>query len=170
LIRIKSNYYLKVLSLFAGVFFSGVSYAGDYTLYFVRHFEKQAGGPDPELTIRGHQRAQQLADLLDNVGLQKIYSSDYHRTKQSAKPIADHLNVDITLYNPRELAALAAELIKQGETALIVGHSNTTPNMVNLVGGKAEPLTEKDYGDVFIVKFSDKKSEAKSHLKVTLND
>jgi hypothetical protein len=42
--------------------------------------------------------------------------------------------------------------------------------MVNLVGGKAGPLTEKDYGDVFIVKFSDKSSQAKTHLKVTLND
>ena len=161
---------MKIVVLFVCLCFSGVLHAKDYTLYFVRHFEKQSGGLDPELTEKGHHRAQQLASLLDNVGLRMIYSTDYQRTKQSARPTSGKLDIDITLYNPRQLAELAAMLVKQGETALIVGHSNTTPNLVNLVGGEAKPLTEKDYGDVFIVKFSNKESKAKTHLKVTLSD
>lgn len=159
---------MKTLILLVCCFVSGFLQANDYTLYFIRHFEKQSGGPDPELTQQGHDRAKQLADLLDNVGLQAIYSSDYKRTKQSAAPTADELNLDITVYNPRQLADLATQLMARGETALIVGHSNTTPGMVNLVGGDAKPLTDKDYGDVFIVKFTGKEVPAKSHLKITL--
>ena len=164
----------KLSVLLFSIFFSGFVLASDFTLYFVRHFEKQKG-PDPELTEQGRKRAEQLANLLDNTGLTKVYSSDYKRTKQSGTPIAERLGLDINLYDPRRLDDLATRLLEAQETALIVGHSNTTPAIVNLVGGKAEPLSESDYGDVFIVKFATKEEgntdvTLKGHLKVTLND
>ena len=95
---------MKWAVLLLGLCVSGVGYAGEYTLYFVRHFEKQATSQDPELTTQGHQQAEQLADLLDNVGLTHIYSTDYRRTQQSAASVAKKLGMDVQSYDPRELS------------------------------------------------------------------
>ena len=83
--------------------------------------------------------------------LEKIYSTNYKRTLNTARPVVKHHGLEVTQYSPRELESLATQLIALKEDALIVGHSNTTPEMVDLVGGEAKPMTEEEYGDLFIV-------------------
>lgn len=107
-------------------------------IYLVRHAEKVTGNADlrdPPLTAAGRERAKALARVLSAQPLQAIYSSDYQRTRETAVPVAAQQQVSLTLYDPRALADLAADLCHSTGVALVVGHSNTTPQLVALLGG-----------------------------------
>lgn len=112
-------------------------------VFLVRHAEKASTGRDPALTDEGHARAKRLADLLRDVNITSIYTTNYQRTKETAAPLAKILKVDPTIYDPSTLAPLAERLRTQGGRCLVVGHSNTTPELVKLLGGAAgEPIEE----------------------------
>lgn len=107
---------------------------GEFTLYLVRHAEKQADGSrDPALTEAGNQRAEQLANWLLDKGIMDIWSSDYKRTRDTAEPLLAKLGLGLNSYDPRDLATLADELLRNQYTALVVGHSNTTPELASLI-------------------------------------
>ncbi|WP_417658927.1 SixA phosphatase family protein [Pseudidiomarina sp.] len=121
------------------------------TLFIVRHAEKVPDKPDPELSARGQQRATNLAHLLQHVNLAHVYATKYQRAQQTAKPTAEMFNVGITTYAAGDSEALIKRVVEQQQNALIVGHSNTVPQLVRLAGGKAVELSEQDYGDVFVL-------------------
>ena len=125
-------------------------------IYLVRHAEKQRGissGMNPHLTEAGQQRARQLARVLGQVGIDAVYSTDYARTKETAEPLAEHLGLPVQIYNPRKLKEFAGELGETGRRILVVGHSNTTPKLVELLGGdKGRPIRELDeYDRLYLV-------------------
>ena len=105
--------------------------------FLVRHAEKEATGSNPHLSSAGSQRAGQLATLLSGAGIEAVLSSDYHRTRQTAAPLARRLDVEIEMYDPSDMPALAATLRERGGRVLVVGHSNTTPELAELLGGEA---------------------------------
>jgi phosphohistidine phosphatase SixA len=119
----------------------------------VRHAEKLAASPDPDLTRAGLERAHELARLLADVELDQIYSTDFLRTRNTALPIAERLGKQIALYDPNGLKEFASRLIKNGGRHLVVGHSNTTPEMVRLLGGiPGSAIDEKtEYDRLYIV-------------------
>ncbi|WP_300377916.1 histidine phosphatase family protein [Henriciella sp.] len=123
------------------------------TVYLVRHAEKAAGGDDPALSEAGIERARLLADRLDEAGIETIWSSDYQRTRQTAAPLARNLAIDIETYDPSDLESLAGTLEERGETALVVGHSNTTPELSAQLGGDAgSPINEAgEYDRLYIL-------------------
>ncbi|WP_416305375.1 SixA phosphatase family protein [Neptunicella sp. SCSIO 80796] len=131
-----------------------VAGANQFTLYFSRHAEKvESASQDPGLTEQGKKRAKNLAKFLADKNIKAVYSTDYQRTEQTAKPVAEQLELPIIVYNDEELPALAAMLTEQRQDALVVGHSNTTPLLVHLTGGDAESIDESRYGDLFAVTF-----------------
>lgn len=131
------------------------------TIYLVRHFEKEQLGmsapnkKDPQLTEVGQKRALSLASYLKDKNITQVFSTKYQRTMQTAKPTAALFNVDVTQYNPSELSAFAERLLgtssAQAGNILIVGHSNTTPELLQLLGGPLLTLSESDYGDLFVL-------------------
>ncbi len=128
----------------------------EHTIYLVRHAEKQAGD-DPSLTPEGATRAAQLAETLGDAGILRIYSTDYARTRETAAPIAEAISVPVTLYDPSDLSAFSGRLKAEPGTTLIVGHSNTTPALVEILGG--EPGTDIDeaaeYDRLYVVRIRD---------------
>ncbi|THH41591.1 SixA phosphatase family protein [Neolewinella litorea] len=124
------------------------------TLILVRHAEKQFGH-DPELTEEGTLRAQRLADMLRTVELDAVYSSDTKRTRLTAAPAAQQAQLKARLYDPNALNYFARQLRNRhpGETVLVVGHSNTTPELANLLAGtdSIPRFSELDYGNLLIV-------------------
>lgn len=112
-------------------------------VYLVRHAEKVEPYPDdpddPPLTAAGRERAQELARTLADAGITRILSSDYRRTRETAAPLADLLGLEVELYDPRALEDVAVRLAGTGERVLVVGHSNTTPHLVELLGGEPGP-------------------------------
>lgn len=123
------------------------------TIFLVRHAEKTAEKNDPSLTMQGQQRAEQLADLLADAEITRIYSSDYVRTRDTAAPLAKQLGLDVEIYDAGDLQAIASKLRSEDERALVVGHSNTTPELVELLGGEGgEPIVEAtEYDRLYIV-------------------
>lgn len=104
-------------------------------ILLVRHAEAEAGGTDPELTPAGRRRAEALADLLATEPLTAILATDTRRARATAAPAAARHGLEVQLYDPRRLADLAGGLLQRGGTILVVGHSNTTPELVRLLGG-----------------------------------
>lgn len=123
------------------------------TFYLVRHAEKLSdGSKDPQLTNLGQSRAQNLAHILAGAGIKHVYATAYQRTLMTAKPLADYLAIEVTTYDPNDLVSLAETLKLLGDNVLIVGHSNTTPLLTQLISGKAVvELTETDYDYIFQV-------------------
>ena len=103
-----------------------------FTLYLVRHAEKQAdGGRDPLLTEPGQQRAQHLADWFQDKDIEDIWSSDFNRTRSTAEPILS--KTKLRIYDPGNLVSLSKILVKNQHNAIVVGHSNTTPELARLL-------------------------------------
>lgn len=112
-------------------------------VYLVRHAEKTTDKDDPALTEAGQARAEALADLLADKKLTHIHSSDTKRTRDTAAPLAERLGLEVALYNPRDLPAMAAKLKATPGRHLVVGHSNTTPQLTELLGGDGgTPIVE----------------------------
>lgn len=139
--------------------------AEEAAIYLVRHAEKQADS-DPELTEYGHERARALAEILKNVSISKVYSTDTRRTRQTAQPTADQKKLSIELYDPRAFREfaneLSAEFLQTGQSILVVGHSNTTPYLATLLTGDSFPeLNEDQYDHLYkVVRSSDGELEA----------
>ena len=123
------------------------------TFYVLRHAEKaDDGSKDPVLTTQGQQRATNLAGMLANAGIEKIYASDYQRTQLTARPLAHLLGLEVTSYDPGDLPGLKERLLKEDVNAMIVGHSNTTPMLAHLLSGQpVTNLDEANYDFVFQV-------------------
>lgn len=122
------------------------------TLYLVRHAEKVDDSRDPELSAAGHTRAALLAEMLADAGIQRIYSTDYIRTRDTAGPLADDLGVEVESYDPTDLTAFAATLLERGGRAMVSGHSNTTPSLVSALGGDpGVPIDDAEYDRLYIV-------------------
>ena len=121
------------------------------TVYVIRHLQK-AEGDDPPLTDEGSAGAVRLAMMLEDAGIGAIYSTQTRRTMETAVPLASALGLAITPYDPRDPQALVNTVRAQGGSVLVVGHSNTVPDIVARFGGQPVPqLTESDYGTVFAV-------------------
>lgn len=122
-------------------------------VFLVRHAEKQAAGDDPALTGAGRQRADELARLLGESGIGAIYSTDFARTRATAAPVASTLGLRTTLYDWDEMGALAALLKRPGARSLVVGHSDTTPELVGILGGDpGAPIDESgEYDRLYLV-------------------
>lgn len=108
-------------------------------IFLVRHAEKTDGGRDPPLSEAGKIRASGLASMLKNAGIDYIHSTDYRRTRDTAAPVAALLGLQVQIYDPRALEKLAIELRQSPDRHLVVGHSNTTPQTVELLGGDGGP-------------------------------
>jgi len=130
--------------------------AGDnFTLYLVRHAEKQADTKNPPLTQCGKERAKQLATLLNTANIKSIYSTSYQRTLSTAAPLSNKQRIAIKNYDPRQLEQFALHLKQRKENALIVGHSNTTPQLVQLLSKLAvDNISEKNYQELYQVHFN----------------
>jgi len=121
-------------------------------VYLVRHAEKADTGKDPELTLEGKERAEELARLLKDAGVTYIWSTDYKRTRETAEPLAARLRAKVVSYDPSKLGEFATRLKSIPGRHLVVGHSNTTPGLVQALGGDpGAPMPDSEYDRFYIV-------------------
>ncbi|AQS93089.1 phosphoglycerate mutase [Polaribacter sp. BM10] len=129
------------------------------TYYLIRHAEKDrtdSGNKNPDLNENGLKRAKKWAEYFKNIDLDAVYSTNYNRTQQTAKPTASSKNLNITSYNPGKMYDSVFKANTKGKTVLIVGHSNTTPVFTNRILGKKmyENMSDNDNASLFIVTIS----------------
>jgi phosphohistidine phosphatase SixA len=110
----------------------------------VRHAEKESAGKDPELTAQGHVRAQNIATILQKTGIANIFSTPYQRTTQTAQAVArsaaqrsaaQRSGLQVQAYDPAVPKVLVEQVKSLNGAVLVVGHSNTLPELVRLFGG-----------------------------------
>jgi phosphohistidine phosphatase SixA len=121
-------------------------------VYLTRHAEKAATGADPALTAEGVTRANNIAAALKRAGITSIYSTNYLRTRQTAQPLGTLLNVPVATYDPAQLASFAAQLRALPGNTLVVGHSDTTPELIRLLSGDVVPaIPETEFDNLYQV-------------------
>ena len=129
------------------------------TIILVRHAERvDAGGAaesDPKLSIAGEARAQALAQTLRDARIHAIYATEFQRTQATAKPLADLLKIPVTIVRASDTAALVEALKTAKENALVVGHSNSLPEIMKALGIDDPPkLGENDYDHLFLLRLT----------------
>ena len=140
------------------------------TLIIVRHAERDNSGADPALNAAGLARATELARLLSQVPVAAIYSTPFNRTRQTVQPLATAKGISITEYDPtKPYPQLLTEVSSSAHSrvAVIVGHSNTVPEMLKELSKNTfnVTITEDKYDNLFIVSLPDKLSARMTHLK-----
>ena len=148
---------MKYSLLVAMCFFALPTFAQDsFSIYLVRHAEKQAVKDDPKLTSCGKLRAKQIASILEHTKIKHVYSTAYQRTMATAAPFAKQQKLAVKQYSPARLSQFSQQLLKQKENALVVGHSNTTPQLSALLRElTVEDITEKQYRNLYQIQVSD---------------
>ena len=111
------------------------------TYYLIRHAEKDRSDPsnsNPELTLEGRQRSQRWSAVFERIALDAVYSTNYLRTIQTASPTAEAHHIAIQFYDPRALYSEEFKASTTGQNVLIVGHSNTIPELANAILGEQQ--------------------------------
>lgn len=124
------------------------------TIFLVRHAEKSQAGDakDPELSDVGHARAAALAVLLKDAGITAIYATEFKRTQQTAEPFAHAAGIKTTIVPAKEAETLVVRLKEAQGNALIIGHSNTIPEILKSLGARdPPPINDSDYDNLFVL-------------------
>jgi broad specificity phosphatase PhoE len=153
-------HFLLLITVLSATAFPAVMNAADQppmTVILVRHAEKKIVAPenkDPDLSPAGVARAQELARIFGNSDIAAIYATQYRRTQQTARPLADKLGLSVTQVE----AAKTSELMKQirarnaGQVIFIVGHNNSVPEIIAALGGPQLPIIpEGEFDNLYIL-------------------
>jgi broad specificity phosphatase PhoE len=153
------------LLLLSGLFVSAA--AAQSTIFFVRHAEKApAAGNDPDLSEAGRARAESLAITLKDSGVSAIFVTDLKRTQQTAAPLAKMLHLEPVIVPAKDSASLLAKLRASTGNALVVGHSNTIPDLIKALG-IATPIQieDNDYDNLFVLVLDEKPRLIRLHYR-----
>lgn len=124
------------------------------TVFVVRHAERQDATPESVLSVAGEARAQKLAALLADVKFKAIYTTQYPRCKLTAEVVGKRAHVESTVVPAKEGEALLTKLRAHGkdDAVLVVGHSNTVPEILKGLGYTPEiKIAEDEHDNLFIV-------------------
>lgn len=155
---------LRALLVIVAIGAIAVPVAAQQTVILVRHAERADGGmgvadpktgapPDPSLSAIGEARAARLATMLSDAGIKAIVTSEYKRTRETAQPLATKLGLQIQAIPSKDYAAVVAKLkaAHAKDTVLIVGHSNTIPEIVKAFGGPEFKMADDEYSGIYIL-------------------
>jgi len=122
-------------------------------IYLVRHAERAEDGTnDPPISQAGQARAETLATLLRDAGITQLHTTDFARTRQTGAPLAQALGLGLQVYDPRDLQAFADRLRTTPGRHVVFGHSNTTPALVEALGGEPHgAIDEMEYDRLYVV-------------------
>ncbi len=125
----------------------------------VRHAERADGGSgtsmsqtDPLLSAEGEARAKRLSAMLADAGITAIFVTEYKRTQDTAKPLAQKLGIEVRTRKGQDSAGLAATLKTDHakDVVLIIGHSNTLPAVIKALGGPEWTIPDAEYDTIYI--------------------
>lgn len=123
------------------------------TIYVVRHAEKSAPSGDVPLSGDGLQRAEDLKERLKDKKITAVYSTNTKRTQQTAAPAASYFGTNTVVYNNAD-SLMKALVASKKKNTLVVGHSNTVPQMLRAIGlnpGFEGNIPDNQYDNLFEV-------------------
>jgi phosphohistidine phosphatase SixA len=138
------------------------------TVFLVRHAEKApAPVEDPPLTPAGRTRAKVLASMLRDAKIAAVFSTQFKRTVETAKPTADRFKLAITQVSAADPADLRKQILAlKGKAVLVVGHTNTLPPLIEALGGPADvAISETEYDRLLILHVTSAKTAGLTPLR-----
>jgi broad specificity phosphatase PhoE len=155
--------WLLAVGIFAILVAVGSSWhsATTTTIVLVRHAEKELGAiSDAPLSSEGERRADRLAQMFGDPQefgrIRKIYVTNTRRTQQTALRLSQRIGLNSEVVDAKtDSKELAKRVLKEnrGARALIVGHSNTVPEIVQALSGvkTVPPMGEDEYDTLYVV-------------------
>jgi 2,3-bisphosphoglycerate-dependent phosphoglycerate mutase len=130
------------------------------TVILVRHAEKAGATGDVPLSPAGITRAKELVRVLAGTSIAAIYVTPYVRTEQTAEPLATAHHLDPVIVKNMDTYArdVVGAILRdhKGDTVVVVGHSNTTPQVIRTLGIPNPPeIADGEYDGLFIVSVAD---------------
>lgn len=138
------------------------------TYYLIRHAEKDRSNPsnqNPDLSEKGEKRAENYVLYFKDIPLDAIYSTDVNRTQQTVEAVAEGHNLTTQIYEPGKLYSDTFLAETKGKSILIVGHSNTIPQLVNKLveENKYSDIDDNDNSKMFIVTMKNNETTVELH-------
>jgi phosphohistidine phosphatase SixA len=147
--------------------------AAQNTVFLIRHAERadaSASPPsmaaDPDLSPAGRERAASLATALKDAKIATIFATELKRTQQTAAPLAKALGLTLTIVPADNTAELIKRVKSSKGNVLVVGHSNTVPDVIKGLGLASPPnIGDNDFDNLFLVTTGPKPSLLRLHYR-----
>jgi broad specificity phosphatase PhoE len=131
------------------------------TIVVIRHAEKEVNSiSDAPLAPEGELRAARLAQMFGDASkfgrVEKIYVTDTRRTQQTATALAQRLSLVPEVVSARTGSAdLARRVLREnrGGRALVIGHSNTVPELVSSLAHVEEvpAMSDEEFDTLYVI-------------------
>jgi broad specificity phosphatase PhoE len=151
-------------SLFTAILFAFSlcgSAAAQSVIFLVRHADRASSAEDSLLSATGEQRASCLARTLADAGIAEVFATEVKRTQQTAEPVSREFHIETKIVAKARTADLVSELKKSDRTrVLVVGHSDTLPDIVQRLGAGSIPkFGDREYDRLIIVPMTRHKAQ-----------
>lgn len=124
------------------------------TVILVRHAERADDSSDTDLSPEGRQRAELLAKMLLRSGPSVLLASQFKRTQQTLRPLAEALGLPIRIIDAENEHELI-EIIRTGQRgrlSVVASHSDRIPTLVaRLTGETVEPVEHEEYNRFYVL-------------------
>jgi phosphohistidine phosphatase SixA len=141
-------------TLAIAVFLTAVPAQSQEAIFLVRHAERLDDSIDSPLSPDGRARAADLAAMLRDARISAIFVTEFQRTRDTGKPLADQLGLPLKPISALDPAGLVKAVRALGPAArvLIVGHSDTLPGILELLGvTEVKKIAREEYDNLFVV-------------------
>jgi broad specificity phosphatase PhoE len=120
------------------------------TIVLIRHGERHPSGSDA-LSPAGKKRATLLAQMFKGSGVTAIFTSEFTRTKETAKPLAQAVGITSRII-AADATAARTQVLAAGACPIVVGHSDTVPALIAALGGPDDiEINELEFDRMFVV-------------------
>jgi broad specificity phosphatase PhoE len=159
-----------MLLYLVAIVFATVAAAQSPVIFLVRHAERAAISghvpSDTGLSETGRARAEALAHALKDAQITAIYTTEYKRTKETAAPLAQSLGIRPEVISGDDVRSLVNKLKGSRGNVLVVGHSNTLPQIISALGISSRvTVAESDYGNLFVVSLTPEPRLTRLHYR-----
>jgi len=159
--------FLSVVVLFLLLLVWSLPCLAQRTIVVVRHADKIDNSDDAGLSPTGEAQANRLANVLKDLGISTIYTTQFKRTIQTATPLADLLGIKLLAYEQTDVDGVVKEIREKHpkEVVMVVGHRSTVPRILKQFGA-SEPvaLGSSEYDSLFILTLPPDQSPTLLHL------
>ena len=141
--------------LLAGLFlgFAAGAYA-QKAVIIVRHAERADDSKDTRLSPKGIERAKSLARVLRDAEISAVYVTQYRRTLETAQSVVESRNLKPVTISSDDVEGLVRKVRADhaDQVVLVVGHSDTVPDIIRALGHLEQVTVEtSEFDNLFVV-------------------
>lgn len=140
-------------------------------IYILRHAEKESATEEnPDLSELGIKHASYWKKVLQHIKFERVFTTDFIRNIKTAEILSSDLSIKPEIYYPMSFDILNFIKEIQGQKVLIIGHSNTIPDMVNRIINETiyPPMSHKNYNLLYQITINENGDTSSSALHIEM--